>query len=90
MTEDHAKPIGAEVPLGHPEATPAPVLRRLMADPRLAVTARLDTVVATIDAVSGLNNLDRQPVAARQCAVADRRVIRSDRLFLRTRNRPDP
>jgi G3E family GTPase len=56
-------------------ADPAPVLRRLMGDPRLAQATRLDTVVATIDAVSGLKNLADQPVAARQCAVADRRVI---------------
>jgi G3E family GTPase len=56
-------------------ADPAPVLRRLMGDPRLAQATRLDTVVATIDALSGLDNLDHQPVAARQCAVADRRVI---------------
>jgi len=27
----HSPPIGAEVPLGHPEATPAPVLRRAIA-----------------------------------------------------------
>ena len=56
-------------------ADPAPVLRRLMGDPRLAQATRLDTIVATIDAVSGLDNLDRQPVAARQCAVADRRIV---------------
>jgi G3E family GTPase len=56
-------------------ADPVPVLQRLMVDPRLAQTTRLDTVVATIDAVSGLKNLDRQHIAARQCAVADRRVI---------------
>ena len=56
-------------------AEPAPVLQRLMSDPRLAQSTRLDTVVATIDAVSGLDNLDRRPIAARQCAVADRRVI---------------
>ena len=56
-------------------ADPAPVLRRLMGDPRLAQATRLDTVVATIDAVSGLHNLEHQPVAARQCAVADRRII---------------
>ena len=56
-------------------ADPSPVLRRLMGDPRLAQATRLDTVVATIDAVSGMKNLDDQPVAARQCAVADRRVI---------------
>ncbi len=56
-------------------ADPAPVLRRLMGDPRLARTTRLDTVVATIDAVNGLANLDDHPVASRQSAVADRRVI---------------
>jgi G3E family GTPase len=56
-------------------ADPAPVLRRLMGDPRLAQATRLDTVVATIDALSGLDNLHYQEVAARQCAVADRRVI---------------
>jgi G3E family GTPase len=56
-------------------ADPPPVLRRLIGDPRLALATRLDTVVATIDAVSGLDNLEHQPVAERQCAVADRRVI---------------
>jgi G3E family GTPase len=56
-------------------ADPAPVLQRLMGDPRLAQSTRLDTVVATVDAVNGLGNLDEHPVAARQCAVADRRVI---------------
>jgi G3E family GTPase len=56
-------------------ADPAPVLQRLMGDPRLARSTRLDTVVATIDAVSGLKNLDQQPIAARQCAIADRRVV---------------
>ena len=56
-------------------ADPAPVLRRLMGDPRLAQATRLDTVVATIDALSGLDNLDHQEVAARQCAVADRRIV---------------
>jgi G3E family GTPase len=56
-------------------ADPAPVLRRLIGDPRLAQATRLDTVVATIDALSGLDNLDSQTVAARQCAVADRRIV---------------
>jgi len=56
-------------------ADPAPVLRRMMGDPRLAQATRLDTVVATIDALNGLDNLAHQDVAARQCAVADRRVI---------------
>jgi G3E family GTPase len=56
-------------------ADPAPVLKRLMGDPRLAQATRLDTVVATIDAVGGIDNLDHQPIAERQCAVADRRII---------------
>jgi G3E family GTPase len=56
-------------------AEPAPVLARLMSDPRLAATTRLDTVVATVDAVSGLKNIEERPVASRQCAVADRRLI---------------
>jgi G3E family GTPase len=56
-------------------AEPAPLLRRLMADPRLRQSTRLDAVVTTIDAVDGLRNLEEQPVALRQCAVADRRLI---------------
>ncbi len=56
-------------------ADPAPVLRRLMGDPRLAMATRLDTVVVTIDAVNGVCNLEHHAVASRQCAVADRRVI---------------
>lgn len=56
-------------------AEPAPLLRRLMADPRLKQSTRLDAIVATVDAVNGLENLEEQPVALRQCAVADRRLI---------------
>jgi G3E family GTPase len=56
-------------------AEPAPLLRRLMADPRLRQATRLDGVIATIDAVDGLQNLAEQPIALRQCAVADRRLI---------------
>jgi G3E family GTPase len=56
-------------------ADPAPVLRRLIGDPRLKQAVRLDAVVATIDAVNGLMNLESYLVAARQCAIADRRLI---------------
>ncbi|MBV9634521.1 MAG: GTP-binding protein [Methylobacteriaceae bacterium] len=56
-------------------ADPAPALRRVMADPRLRQAIRLDALIATIDAINGSRNLDGQPVASRQCAVADRRVI---------------
>jgi G3E family GTPase len=56
-------------------ADPVPLLQRLMGDPRLRDVIRLDAVVATVDAVNGLANLDDQPVAGRQAAVADRRLI---------------
>ncbi|MGH6922744.1 MAG: CobW family GTP-binding protein [Propylenella sp.] len=56
-------------------ADPAPALARLIADPRLRQSTRLDSLVVTIDAVNGMRNLDEQPIAMRQCAVADRRVV---------------
>jgi G3E family GTPase len=56
-------------------ADPAPSLRRMIADPRLRRGIRLDALIATVDAVHGLDTLDTQPVALRQGAVADRRVI---------------
>jgi G3E family GTPase len=56
-------------------ADPASVLSRLIGDPRLNASTRLDTVVATVDAVNGGRNLDEQPVTVRQAAVADRRLI---------------
>jgi G3E family GTPase len=56
-------------------ADPVPLLQRLMGDLRLKQVIRLDAVVTTVDAVNGLRNLDDQPVAANQGAVADRRLI---------------
>ena len=56
-------------------ADPVPLLHRLMGDPRLRQSIRLDSIVVTVDAVNGLRNLDDQEVAARQAAVADRRLI---------------
>jgi G3E family GTPase len=56
-------------------ADPAPVLRRLIGDPRLRRAIRLDAVVVTIDAPNGSRNLAERRVASRQCAVADRRLI---------------
>jgi len=56
-------------------ADPVPLLHRLMGDPRLRQSIRLDSIVATLDAINGLANLDGQPVASRQLAVADRRLI---------------
>ncbi len=56
-------------------ADPLPILHRLMGDPRLRLSTRLDAVVTTVDAPHGLDMLLRQPVAERQAAVADRCVI---------------
>jgi len=56
-------------------ADPVPLLLRLMGDPRLRDAIRLDAVVATVDGLNGLANLDDQPVAVNQAAVADRRLI---------------
>jgi G3E family GTPase len=42
---------------------------------RLRHSTRLDSVVTTIDAIEGLRHLEGHPVAIRQCAVADRRLI---------------
>jgi G3E family GTPase len=56
-------------------ADPVPLLQKLMGDPRFRQATRLDALVATVDAVNGLANLDSQPVAARQSALADRRII---------------
>ena len=56
-------------------ADPVPLLLRLMSDPRLRDAIRLDTLVATVDGLNGLANLDDQPVAASQAGVADRRLI---------------
>ncbi len=56
-------------------ADPVSLLHRLIGEPRLRSAIRLDAVVATVDAVNGLRNLADQPVASRQSAIADRRLI---------------
>jgi G3E family GTPase len=56
-------------------ADPVPVLHTLQTDGMLAAQYRLDCVVTLVDAVNGLRNLDDQPEAAKQAAVADRIVI---------------
>jgi G3E family GTPase len=56
-------------------ADPASALRRLMGDVRLRQAIRLDAVIATVDGVNGSRDLDAQPVAMRQGAFADRRLI---------------
>ena len=56
-------------------ADPVPVLHTLQTDGMLGAQYRLDCVVTLVDAVNGLRNLDDQPEAAKQAAVADRIVI---------------
>jgi G3E family GTPase len=56
-------------------ADPAPILQTLMSDPLLADRFRLDGVITTVDAVNGMNQLDRQFESVKQAAVADRLVL---------------
>ncbi len=56
-------------------ADPVPVLHTLRTDGLLGAHYRLDAVVALVDAVNGMGNLEREFEALRQVAVADRIVI---------------
>ncbi len=56
-------------------ADPAPILHTLMSDPLVADRFRLDGVIATVDAVNAMDQLDRQPESVKQAAVADRLVL---------------
>lgn len=56
-------------------ADPAPVIQTLSTDTLLSGQFRLDGVVTLVDAVNGGVQLDRQPEAVKQAAVADRIVL---------------
>ena len=56
-------------------ADPAPVLHTLMRDPLVSECYRLDGVIATVDAVNGMEQLDRQMESVKQAAVADRLLL---------------
>jgi len=56
-------------------ADPAPILHTLMTEPRLVTIYRLDVVITTLDAATGMATLDRHPEAVKQAAVADRLVL---------------
>ena len=56
-------------------ADPAPILHTLIQDPQLADFYRLDGVIATVDAVNGMDQLDKQMESVKQAAVADRIVL---------------
>jgi G3E family GTPase len=72
-------------------ADPAPILATLMTDPVATRAYRLDGIVTMVDAVHADAQLDTQPEAVRQVAVADRIVLSktdlADATALRTRLR---
>lgn len=56
-------------------ADPLPVLATIAADPVLKHHFRMGTVITTVDAVNGCDQLARQPESVAQVAVADRLVL---------------
>jgi G3E family GTPase len=56
-------------------ADPAPILHTLMSDQLVTNYYRLDGVIATVDAVNGLDTLERQFESVKQAAVADRILV---------------
>ena len=56
-------------------ADPAPVAHALLAEPGARYACRLDGIVTTVDALHGPQQLDRQPEARRQVAMADRILL---------------
>lgn len=56
-------------------ADPAPVLHSIMTHPYLRLRFRLKAVATLVDAVNGLETLDRHREAVRQVALADRLVL---------------
>jgi G3E family GTPase len=56
-------------------ADPAPILHTLMIEPELSKQFCIGGVVTTVDAVNGLDTLDRHPEAVKQVAVADRLLL---------------
>jgi G3E family GTPase len=56
-------------------ADPLPILTTITAEPVLRHHYRLGLVIATVDAVNGMGQLDRQPESRKQAAVADRLVL---------------
>jgi G3E family GTPase len=56
-------------------ADPAPVAHALLSEPGARYACRLDGIVTTVDALHGPLQLDRQPEARRQVAMADRILL---------------
>ena len=56
-------------------ADPAPVVQTLATDTMLSAQYRLDGIVTLVDAVNAPGQLDRQPEAVKQVALADRLLV---------------
>lgn len=56
-------------------ADPAPILHTLMTDSQLQTLYRLDGVITTVDAATGMATLDSQEESVKQAAVADRLLL---------------
>ncbi|MCB1820248.1 MAG: GTP-binding protein [Candidatus Competibacteraceae bacterium] len=56
-------------------ADPVPILHTLLSDPALAPRYRLSGVIATVDAVNGMDTLERQFESVKQVAVADHLLL---------------
>jgi len=56
-------------------ADPAPILHTLMTDHHLQTLYRLDGVITTVDAATGMATLDAQEESVKQAAVADRLLL---------------
>ena len=53
-------------------ADPVPIIQTVIADEKIAPRFEMDGVITLVDAVNGMTQLDRQPEAVKQAAVADR------------------
>ena len=56
-------------------ADPAPIVQMLLNNPLVSGFFRLDAVITTVDAVHGSSQLDAQPEAVKQAAMADRLIL---------------
>jgi G3E family GTPase len=56
-------------------ADPVPIIQTVIADEKIAPRFEMDGVITLVDAVNGMSQLDRQPEAVKQAAVADRLLM---------------
>jgi len=56
-------------------ADPAPIAQMLLNNPMVSSYFRLDSVVTTVDALHGIDQLEAQPEAVKQVALADRLLL---------------